>query len=224
MKLSIAAALLLSSCGICRGVEPTSGVRVEVASAGVTGLDCRRRDFQMEYTKGVGRRFRQMASWTFTRDPDPRDFAIGVAALIIMAPLAMLAVPADLLAAPFRRECGFEFHAQGRIVGWAGAAAGPADLVIDGRSLVSPGLEEVEAPVYVLTRSSAAADAQGRFEISVPGRVGRGRDFEVHWLVDKLPAGTMYLRKRGRSFVLSEPESEFGSGMETIEPIVIRPK
>ncbi|MBI4676573.1 MAG: hypothetical protein HY748_03220 [Elusimicrobia bacterium] len=223
MKLSLAAGLLLSSYGHCHG-QASSGIRVEVSSAAVSGVDCRMRDFQMEYTKAMGLSYRQMAGMTFTKDPDPRDVAMGLAAMIAMAPLTVLAVPADLLSAPFRRECDFGFRAQGRLIGWAGTPTGSVELAIEGRSLVSPGQEGAAEPAYHITRSSAAADAEGRFDISVPGRVGRGRGFEVHWLVGNRPSGAMSLRKRGRSFVLSEPEPEFGTGLETIEPIVIRPK
>ena len=58
-----------------------------------------------------------------------------------MAPLAVLAVPADLLAAPWRRECDFDLQVEGRLAGWAGsAAAGGERLSVQGRGLVEPAL------------------------------------------------------------------------------------
>lgn len=223
LRLSGVLGLLLFSRGVCLG-QPSSGIRVEVSTAGVTGLDCRRRGFQMEYTKGMGRSYKQMAGMTFTRDPDPRHLGMGLGAMIVMAPLTVLAVPADLVAALFRRECVFEFRAQGKLVGWAGKGAGSSTLALEAKSLVSPGKEDVVEPVYEAARASTATDAQGRFDITVPARILRGRKLELGWLVNGLPSGTMTLRKGLGSFVLSEPEFEFGGPAEPMEPIVIRPK
>ncbi|MBI5881883.1 MAG: hypothetical protein HZB91_02085 [Elusimicrobia bacterium] len=223
LKFPAVAGLLLSCFSLGHG-QPSSGIRVEISSAAVTGVDCRMRDFKMEYTKGMGRSYRHMAGMTFTSDPDPRHLATGIGAMIAMVPLTVLAVPADVLSAPLRRECDFRFRAQGQLKGWAGTPARSAELAIEGRALVSPGEEDVSEPVYDIIRSSAVADTEGRFDISVPGRIRLGRDFEVHWFVAGRPSGSMTLRKRFNTFVLSEPESEFGTGIETIEPIVIHPK
>jgi len=224
MRFFIAAAGVLGSWQPCHGILPTSDIRVKVSSASVTGLACRRRNFEMEYAKDVGRRYRHIARMTFTRNPDPRVVAMGLLAMVMMAPVAVLAVPADLAAATFRQECDFNFQARGTLLGWAGATAGQAQLAARGMILVSPGIEDVSQPVYTLSRASATADAQGHFSISVPGRVGRSRDFELQWLVNALPSGTMSLRKRGGTFILSEPEQEFGSAIEDTPPIAIQPQ
>jgi hypothetical protein len=204
-------------------LEPTADVRVEISSAAVLGLDCRRRAFDMEWTRGIGQRYRKMAGETFTRNPDPRALAMGFFGMIMMAPLAALAVPADLIAAPLRRECDFNLQVQGRLAGWAGSTVGGERLAAEGRSLLEPGLEEFSAPRYLLTRSTAAADEAGRFVLSVPGRIGRSSEFELRWLVDGRSASAMSLRKHGGGFSLSEPEPEFGVGAQTMETIDIRP-
>ncbi|MBI5624097.1 MAG: hypothetical protein HY924_09980 [Elusimicrobia bacterium] len=172
----------------------------------------------------MGRSYKQMSRMTFNADPDPRYIGLGLAAMVIMAPLTVLAVPADLAATPFRRQCGFEFHAEGKLKGWAGAPAGGKELEVQLKSLVGPGVENVKEPSYIITRSSTTSDEHGRFELKVAGHLPRAAKIEVHWLVDGLPSGLMYLRKRGGKFVLSEDEPEFGTGLETIEPIVIKPR
>ena len=204
-------------------LEPTSNVRVEISSASVTGLDCRRRPFQMEWTQGIGQRYRRMAGETFTRNPDPRYLVMGLFGMIIMAPLAVLAVPADLAAVLLRRQCEFDLRLQGRLTGWAGGAVGGERLVLEGRALVEPGLEDFSEPRYLLSRSTGTADAEGRFVLSLPGRVGRSPAFEMRWLVEDRESGLMSLRKHGGRFSLSEPEPEFGAEEQTMQPIEIRP-
>ena len=206
-----------------QAVEPTSNVRVEISSAGVTGLDCRRRPFRMEWTRDIGQRYRQMARETFTRNPDPRVLALGFAGMILMAPIAVLAVPADLAAAPLRRQCDFELRVGGRLSGWADSAVGGERLVLEGDSMLASGFEGISAPRYRVTRTTGTADAEGRFALSVEGRVGRSSAFELRWLVDERPSGTMSLCKHWGRFSLSEPEAEFGSGAQTMETIEIRP-
>src|SRR3989339_504811 len=120
------AALLLAALAAaapCRAIEPASNFRIEVASAAVTGLECRRRPFRMEWTRGVGQRYSRTAAEGFARSPDLRTVSLGICAMVLMAPLAVLAVPADLLAAPWRRECDFDLQVEGRLAGWGGGAA-----------------------------------------------------------------------------------------------------
>lgn len=148
---------------------------------------------------------------------------MGLFGMILLSPLAVLAVPADLIVAPLRRECDFDLLVQGRLAGWAGSAVGGERLVLEGRSLLEPGLEEFSAPRYLLTRSSATADAGGRFALFLAGRVGSSPAFELHWLVDDRSSGLMSLRKHGGRFSLFEPEPEFGAGEQAMGPIEIRP-
>jgi len=224
LRLPLAAALLLGSGRAGAQILPISNYQVAVASASVTGLTCRRREFQMEYTKFVGRQYRYMAGGIFNSNPDPRIFAIGLFGMILMVPVAVLAVPGDLLAAPWRRECDFELRTQGKLVGWAGLKASEAAIAAEGRSLVTPGSEDVAEPVYRLSRSSTTTDAQGRFSLAVPGRVGRSSTFLLGWTVDSRPSGVMSLEQRGSIFILSEPEPEFGSSLDAFSPIEIKPE
>ena len=224
LRLAIAAALLLGPCRPCRALQPTSDVRVTVTNARVTGLSCRRRAFKMEYTKDVALAYRHLARWTFVSDPDPRTVALGLLAMILTTPVMALAVPSDLVAGAFRRECRFEFQAQGALLGWAGRTAGRSEIVGQGANIISPGVEGESRPDYFVSRSSTTSDEQGRFSIALEGRVGRSPEFELRWLVDSLGSGLMSLRKEGGVFVLSEPEAEFGSSVQTSEAIVIRPQ
>ncbi|HAM36557.1 MAG TPA: hypothetical protein DEB40_01080 [Elusimicrobia bacterium] len=219
----IASCLLSLSWRPCHAILPTSGLRVSISTASVTGLDCRMRDFKMEYAKTMGQSYRQMSAMTFTRNPDPRVFLMGLGGMIVMVPLAVLSVPADLVAAPFRQECAFEFKVGGALVGWAGQPAGQGELSAVGRSLVWPGVEGVSEPVYRMSRSTTNTDADGKFEIALSVWIGRTRTLELRWAVNSLPSGAMSLRKNGGVFILEEPEPAFGSGVETIEPIIIKP-
>ena len=224
MRFRLAAALLCCLCRPCRALGPTSDLRVALSSAQVTELSCRRRDFKMEYTKEVGSTYRNMARWTFVKDPDPRTIVLGLVAMALTTPIMVLAVPADLVAIPFRHECQFEFQAQGGLYGWAGQAAGRSEIIGEGGNLLSPGVEGESRPEYFVSRSSTTSDEHGRFSIALKGRVGRSPEFNLRWLVNSLPSGLMSLRKEGGDFVLSEPEPEFGSSVDIAEPIVIRPE
>ncbi|MFA6316257.1 MAG: hypothetical protein WC943_02475 [Elusimicrobiota bacterium] len=223
MKTLSAILFLLWSRGLAHG-QATSAYRVVVSSAQVTGLDCRGRKLAMEHTKGMSRSYKTMSANTFVRDPDPRYFAMGLASMVAMVPLTVLAVPADLLSAPFRRECSFEFSASGRLAGWAGRPAGGVEVILESHAAASSDAEEGRTAGFVVSRATTTTDAQGGFELSIPGRVGRGGAMGLQWLASGLPSGRMTLRKRFGSLILSEPESEFGASLETMEPLVIRPR
>jgi hypothetical protein len=177
----------------------------------------------MEWTRDVGLRYSKAAAESFTRDPDPRAAALGVFAMVLMAPLAVLAVPADLAASPWRRECDFELRVEGRLAGWAGSPVGGERLAVQGRGLVDPGLDEYLAPRYLVSAATATVAEGGGFALSLPGRVGRSPAFELRWLVEGRSSGLMTLRKRGGRFRLSEPEPEFGASDLTMAPLDIRP-
>jgi hypothetical protein len=177
----------------------------------------------MEFSRDIGLRYRRIAGETFTRNPNPYTLVWGVFALIAMVPMAVLAPPADLLAAPWRRQCGFELRVEGRLRGWAGSAVAGAPVGAEGASVTEDGVGDFVAPRYSLSRGTATADGEGRFVVSLPGRVGPGPQMELRWLVHSLPSGRMSLRKSGRRFILSEPDPEFGSTAETMEPLEIRP-
>jgi len=56
------------------------------------------------------------------------------------------------------------------------------------------------------------------------GHVGQSKDFRVTWAVQGLSSGFILLERHGRRFILAEPEAEFGSPFETLEPIAILPQ
>ncbi len=224
----LAAVLLLGLCRPGQGQLPSSDLRVTVSTAAVTGLACRKRAFALEMTTAVRLNFKKVVSEVFTSDPDPQMLVLGLPVLALLVPAFLLAPPADLAAAPWRKECDFTLTARGALMGWAGVAAGPEQVSLAGRNLLSPGMEGIAPPVYDLRLASATADGQGRFSIFLPGHVGRSADLELSWKVNALPSGAMVLRKRGGHFTLFEPaQPEFGAAPDSGEesaPLLIHPR
>ncbi|HAH07935.1 MAG TPA: hypothetical protein DCM05_15665 [Elusimicrobia bacterium] len=221
MRPLLAAALLSASPAWAQ--QPISDIRVVIATAAVSSLECSGRPFEMEWTKTVGRSFKYMGRSMISEGLDPRPLIGGLLAVIIMTPMIALAVPADLAAAPFRRQCSFDFQAQGHLARWAGQASGEQAVAAEGRNALDPGTEGIKAPSYYVSLSSTTTDDQGRFRLSLPGHVGRSSDFDLSWAVKGLPSGRMRLSKSFGRFVLSEPEPEFGATVDTLEPIEIIP-
>lgn len=221
MRPLLALVLLLASPGWAQ--QPISDIRVVVATAAVSSLECSGRPFEMEWTKTMGRGFKYMGRNMFTQGLDPRPLIGGLVAVLIMAPMMVLAVPADLVAAPFRRQCTFDFQAQGHLARWAGQVTSEQAVAAEGRNALDPGVEGVKAPTWFVSLSSTTTDEQGRFYLALPGRVGRSPDFDIAWAVKNLPSGQMRLRKSFGNFVLSEPEPEFGSPADSMEPLEIVP-
>jgi hypothetical protein len=228
MQRSLAAVLAaaLSSAFIppCAAqTAPISDLRVVIATAAVTGLDCRSRGFDMEFTRSVGRGFKYMGRGMITEGFDPRPMISGFFAMVVMTPMIILAVPADIIALPFRKQCSFDFHAEGTLARWAGEVTGEHPVAVEGRNALDPGTEGICAPTWFTARSSATTDDAGRFALSVQGHVGRSPDYDMGWTVKDLPSGRMRLSKNFGKFVLSEPEPEFGSPVDTLEPVEIVP-
>ena len=225
MRPALALALLLAGLPPCQAqTEPISDIRVVVGTAAVTGLDCRSRSFDMELTRSVGRGFKTMGRSMITEGLDPRPIIAGFLAIVVMTPMIVLAVPADLVAAPFRRECSFDFRAEGFLARWAGQVTGEQLVAVEGRNALDPGAEEVSAPSWYIARSSTTSDEGGRFSLVLPGHVGRSPDYDLAWTAKGLPSGRMRLSKSFGKFVLSEPEPEFGSSVEPLEPVEIVPE
>lgn len=207
-------------------ILPVSDVRVRIDTASVSGLACSGRPFGMEYTRSVGRSYRYMAQGVFTRDPDPRSVIMGLLAMVVMIPIVVLSVPADLVAAPFRRQCSFDFRAEATLMRPRGPGEIALPVTLEARNLLDPGVEGVAAPTWFVSIASAAADANGRFAIGLPGKVGRSPEFELGWSVKGLRSGGMRLSRSGKDFLLVEPEedSEIGASFETPPPLVIKPE
>jgi hypothetical protein len=224
VELMRAAAALLLWALPARAALPVSDVHVAVSSAAVAGLSCRRRPFSLEYSGVVADAYRFLAANSFASDPDPRTLAVGIFSMVLMIPMAVLALPADLLAAPLRRECSFEFRARGTLVRWAGGPVPFSPVALEARNLLSADDGGRTRPRYFVAASSAASNEGGEFALSVDGRCGRSSDLELAWKVRGLPSGTLRLSRRGSRFVLIEEEPEFGSSFETMEPIEILPE
>ena len=159
---ALAAAALLLCSAAARALDPISDVHVGVSSAAVAELDCRRRPFRMELTRSLGRHYRQMAGEMITEGLDPRPFAMGLFSMVLLTPMTVLAVPVDLAAAPFRRECDFTLRIEGALSQWASQAVPSAAVSAEGRNLLVPARAQNDPPSYFISSSSAVSDAQGR--------------------------------------------------------------
>ncbi|TPW17723.1 MAG: hypothetical protein FD126_3587 [Elusimicrobia bacterium] len=204
-------------------VEAPSGIHVGVSSAAVTGLACERRPFVWENTKTVARRYKVVGGQMITEGLDPRPIVMGVFASVLMAPVMVAAVPADLLSGPFRKTCSFTLRLEGTLDEWAGQKRRDTDYVIEAASLLEPEVENVSKAKWDLFRATGTSDAAGRFAVAIPARIGRTKELGLRWRVNEQPAGQMLLQKNGRSFVLSEPDPGFGVGAAEMQPILIEP-
>ncbi|MBI3547628.1 MAG: hypothetical protein HY078_01110 [Elusimicrobia bacterium] len=226
--MRLLAALLLAAAavrpaGAQTDVMPISDVQVRVSSASVKELDCHMRPFSMEYTRGVGRSYRKISREMIVEGYDPRPIAVGVFAMIVMVPFAILSPLGDLVVAPMRRECDFVVEVQGGLSRWAGQPPESARVAVQTRNVLDPGVQGVAPPVFFSRDLAAAADGNGRFSLSIPGHVGSDANYEMHWAVNGLESGAVVLTKAGGRFVLAEPEAAFGSPVQTLDPIEIIP-
>lgn len=204
-------------------VEAPSGVHVNVSSAAVTGLDCRRRPYRWENTRSVAQRYKTVGGQMITEGLDPRPIAMGVFASVLMAPVMLAAVPADLLSGPFRKTCAFTVVLEGTLDEWAGQKRGDTPYVLEGASLLEPEVENVSKAKWDLFKATGTSDAAGRFAVSLPARIGRTKELGLRWRINEQPAGQLLLQKRGGTFVLSEPDPGFGVGAAEMQPISIEP-
>lgn len=113
-------------------IEPTSSVHVQITGARVTGLDCRSRGFNFELTRHSARHFPYMTRATFTRDPDPRSILVGIFSMLLLVPVTVISVPADLIAMPFRKECDFTASFDGTLQEWAGRTVPEKPIALGG--------------------------------------------------------------------------------------------
>lgn len=222
MRALLLAALLAGPASA--QVEAPSGVHVAVATAAVQGLDCERRPFAWENTKTVAQRYKVVGRQMITEGLDPRPIVMGVFASVLMAPVMVAAVPADLLTGPFRKTCALTLRLEGTLDEWAGQKRRDTDYVLEGASLVEPEVEGVSKARWDFFRSTGASDGAGRFAVALPARVGRTKELGLRWRVNDQPAGQMVLQKNGGNFVLSEPDPGFGVGSAEMEPILIVPE
>ena len=222
MKPLLLAALLAAPASA--QIEAPSGIHVAVATAAVRSLDCRRRPFAWENTRSVAQRYKAVGGQMVTEGLDPRPIVMGVFASVLMAPVMVAAVPAALLAGPFRKTCSFTLRLEGTLDEWAGQKRADAAYVLEGASLVAPEVENVSKPVWDLFRATGTSDAAGRYAVALPARVGRTKELGLRWRVNDQPAGQMLLRKNGGRFVLSEPDPGFGVGAAEMQPVLIEPE
>ena len=142
---------LLAAAPAAAQIEPPSSIRVVVSSAQITGLDCRRRPFAWEMTRGTGRWYRYMAGSMITEGLDPRPIVMGVVSAVMLTPVFIASVPADLISAPFRKSCSFELKLDGKLSEWAGRPTGSAPFEAEAVNLLEtevPGVKKAEWAVF----------------------------------------------------------------------------
>jgi hypothetical protein len=193
-------------------IAPTSSVHVRIDEARVKDLDCRGRGFKFEMTKHSARHFPYMAKATF-RDTDPRSILVGVFSMILLVPVTVVSVPADLVAIPFRRECDFTLEVDGTLQEWAGRTVPNKPVSLKGRNLIGKGVQGVAPPRVFESKAASTSDANGRFSIALDGHVGGDKTLSVRWGVDSREANSMALTKSGGSFIFSEEDPGFGTGV-----------
>lgn len=204
-------------------ITPTSSIRVAINDARVTDLACSRRSAKFEATGHTARHFPYMYRNTFGGEMDPRQLAVGIFATLLLVPVTVAAVPLDLLAMPFRRECDFTLTVDGKLEEWAGRAMPHLAVGLEGRNLLSKGVEGIRAPQVFRAEAQATADADARFSISIKGHVGGSKEFVVVFSVAGRPANSLTLRKSGGVFLLEEQDPGFGTGVHENETREIRP-
>lgn len=220
MRAALLAALLAAPARA--DMIPPSGVRVHIESAAVEELRCSRRPFAMESTKAAARGFSRMGDAAGAGDP--RFIVLAVAGTILLVPLTVASVPLDLASAPFRRRCEYRLRIDGRLLEWAGRATPHAEVSVEGKNQLTAGDPELENPLFYVARASATSDGSGRFSLSLDGRTGRSRAFDLAWSIRGRPSLTHRLTKRGGRFVLEELDPGLGTGVYEMAPIVISPK
>ncbi|MBI3297152.1 MAG: hypothetical protein HYZ75_03245 [Elusimicrobia bacterium] len=220
---ALLAFLLLASRPAAAQVEPTTSVRVEVSTAQILGLDCSRRPFAWENTKATGRWYRYIAGQAVTEGLDPRPMLMSVVSAVILTPVYIASMPADLLAAPFRKDCSFTLKLEGKLAEWAGMSAGALPLEAEAVTLLSAEVPGVKKAEYAVFKSSTTSAADGRYSIAIPAAFSRVQTLAVKWRVKGMPGGQLQLDKKGRRFILSEPDPGFGVGGSEMEPLVIEP-
>ena len=221
MKLLLLAAWLAAPAAA--DIEAPSSVHVSVSSASVTDFECRRRPFKWENTGSVARHYKSVGGQMVTEGWDPRPIVMGVFASVLMAPVMVAAVPADLMAAPFRKSCALTLTLTGTLNEWAGQKRVDTPFVLEGASLLEPEVDEVTKAKWDVFRAEGRSDGNGAFTAKLDARLGRTHEVGLRWRVNDQPAGQMLLTKKGSTFILSEPDPGFGVGVAENEPIVIEP-
>lgn len=215
---------LLVAAPAAAQIEAPSGVHVNVATATITGFECVRRPYAWENTRSVAQHYKNVGGQMVTEGWDPRPIAMGVFASVVMAPVMLAAVPADLLSGPFRKTCSFTLVLSGSLNEWAGQKRANTPLGLEGASLLEPEVENVSKAKWDMFKTETTSDAQGAFSLALPARIGRTKELGLRWRVNEQPGGQLLLQKKGRNFILSEPDPGFGVGAAEMEPILIEPE
>jgi hypothetical protein len=215
---------VLAAAPAAAQIEAPSGVHVNVSTATVTAFECVRRPYAWENTRSVARRYKTVGGQMVTEGLDPRPIVMGVFASVLMAPVMVAAVPADLISGPFRKTCSLTLVLSGTLNEWAGQKRANTPLGLEGASLLEPEVENVSKAKWDLFKASTTSDGTGAFSLQLPARIGRTKELGLRWRVNDQPGGQLLLQKKGGKFLLSEPDPGFGVGAAEMEPILIEPE
>jgi hypothetical protein len=153
----------------------------------------------------------------------PHSIFLGILGTVILLPMTVLAVPTDLAAAPFRKECRFTLGLTASPVEWAGRGLSGIPVELLTQNMLQSGVPNISTPKFFNSHASAMSNQDGLFNIQVSGFVGRNKRMGLLWKVKGHPGGTMRLTKEGKKFVLSEVDPGFGVGAQEMAPMQITP-
>ncbi len=226
MRKTLAAVLTaaLAAGPAAAEITPPSSSHVKIETAEIYDFVCSRRPFKMEKTRDITRQFSHMGRQVSKSKWHPHSIILGIAGTIILIPMTVLAVPVDLVSAPFRKECRFTLKVVGGIDEWAGRAVPDVEVRLGGRTILKKGIPEQSRPVFHNTEASAITDQDGRFALEIAGKTVISKHFALLWVIDRRPAGKMDLVRHGKTFTLSELDPGFGVGVQEMEPLLIEPK
>lgn len=106
----------------------------------------------------------------------PGSVMVGSLGVLASVPLAVVAAPYDLIAAPFRHKTNVQFEVKGRIVDAAGAPAKSATLSAESVGYHGSGQED-EANQVFRTEYIGKTDDEGNFAMTAEGSFGPNDQF-----------------------------------------------
>ena len=204
-------------------IMPPASARIDVQKAEIRDLACSRRRFKLENTRSSARWFPYMGKQVSSSGWHPHSILLGMLGTVMLLPITVLAVPTDLVAAPFRKECSFSLALTASPVEWAGRGLPDIPVVLLSQNTLETGVPDVFTPRFFTSDASAVSGEKGLFDIDIRGYVGRDKRLGLLWKVKGHPGGTMRLTRDGNEFVLTEVDPGFGVGAQEMAPMRISP-
>lgn len=134
------------------------------------------------------------------KEGGPQGFSLGLAGLALTAPVAVLAVPLDLVAGPFRRRHFVRYQLRARLVGETGSPLPGAEVLAKTAGHRKTIDDSAGQPIFQST-AAATSDADGWFELSGDAFFGPNREFSLTLSLKEppQPLGKLaFERRRGK--------------------------